>query len=50
MNLNVFFLVKFPHLATKERAVNPIKVFLWGKNGAKVFIFGEKTKGRNRQI
>lgn len=39
MNLNV----KFPHLATKKRAVTPIKVFL-GKKWCKVFIIGERKK------
>jgi hypothetical protein len=31
-------------LATKERAVNPINVFWWGKNGAKSSYLERKKK------
>ncbi len=50
MNLNVFFSCEtYPFGHQKKRAVNPIKVFFWGKNGTKSSYL-ERKKSRNQQI
>lgn len=44
MTLNVFFLVKFPHLATKKKGCASNKGIFQGKNGAKSSYLERKKK------